>query len=108
MAESLVEYFEKGVFVKISEMVIDFIGHLFRETVRNVNKLLDEITSGINVDDNINSLEGVDFKLAVFLNRFETMRAVYKNDTGVFARLGNLRDDFLNFRKTFFRKVTVR
>ena len=90
------------------EMVIDFIGHLFRETVRNVNKLLDEITSGINVDDNINSLEGVDFKLAVFLNRFETMRAVYKNDTGVFARLGNLRDDFLNFRKTFFRKVTVR
>ena len=25
MAESLVEYFEKGVFVKISEMVIDFI-----------------------------------------------------------------------------------
>lgn len=25
MAESLVEYLEKGVFVKISEMVIDFI-----------------------------------------------------------------------------------
>lgn len=89
------------------EQVIKFLDHLFNETVRNMNKLLDDIRNHINTDDNINALTGMIYKLGIFLHHFENVRNVYKADSNVYARLDNIRDNFFNFRTTFFRKLIL-
>lgn len=89
------------------ERIISFLDHLFKETRRNVDLLLEDIYNGVNVDDNLDALRGVMYKLPIFLHRFDVMRSVYKSDTGVYAKLGNIRDNFFSFMGTFYRKVTV-
>jgi len=89
------------------ESVIRFLDHLFNETVKHMNRLLDDVRDNKDVDNNINALTGMIYKLGIFLHHFENIRNVYRSDSNVYARLGNIRDNFFNFRITFFRRLIL-
>ncbi len=87
--------------------IIIFLGILFSEVTRNVYILLDEIRNKINVDNNIHILQGLVYKVSVFLHNYETMRVVYKSDSGAYSKLGIIRDKFFMFLNTLFRDLTT-
>jgi len=87
--------------------IISFLEHMYNELVRNVKLILDEIRSNTNVDHNVSVLRGIICKLAVFLNKYENVRSVYKSDSSTYARLGNNRDKYNVFMDNFFRDVTI-
>ncbi len=89
------------------DKIIIFLGILFSEVTRNVYILLDEIRNKINVDNNIHILQGLVYKVSVFLHNYETMRIVYKSDSGAFSKLGIIRDKFFMFLNTLFRDLTT-
>lgn len=90
------------------ELIFCFLEHMYSELSRNVDSVLEEIESGINVDENLLILSNVIKKLAVFLHNYESMRFVYKDDSSMHAKLGNNRDKYHNFYNNFFRKVILK
>jgi len=90
------------------EFIFCFLEHMYSELSRNIDSVLDEIESGINVDENLLILSNVIKKLAVFLHNYESMRFVYKDDSSMHAKLGNNRDRYHNFYNNFFRKVILK
>lgn len=89
------------------EIIISFLEHVFKETDRNLHDLLRQINNGESVDNNISVLSNMMYKLSIFLHRYDNMRNVYKNDSGVHARLGNIRDNFFTFYNNMFRELTA-
>ena len=89
------------------ERIISFLENMYSEVVRNVYILLGEIRSKVNVDNNIYMLQGLIYKISVFLHNYEKMRVVYKSDSHTYSQLGLTRDKFFMFLNTFFRDVTT-
>jgi hypothetical protein len=87
--------------------IITFLENMYSEVVRNVYILLGEIRSKVNVDNNIYMLQGLIYKISVFLHNYEKMRVVYKSDSHTYSQLGLTRDKFFMFLNTFFRDVTT-
>lgn len=89
------------------ERIIIFLENMFSEVTRNVYILLGEIRNKVNVDNNIYMLQGLIYKISVFLHNYEKMRVVYKADSHTYSQLGLTRDKFFMFLNTFFRDVTT-
>lgn len=87
--------------------IISFLNHLYDETKRNVDIVLKNIRSNIDVDNNVYVLQGIVGKIFGFLHKYETMRNVYKSDSSAFARLGNNKEKFYTYIHTLFRDMTV-
>jgi len=88
--------------------IISFLDHLYYETERNIEIIINNIRVGNNIDTNISNLRGIIGKVYIFLHRYEIMRNVYKNDSSAFARLGIIRDKFYTFMDTFFRNMVIK
>lgn len=89
------------------DRIIVFLENLFSEVTRNVYVILSEIRNKVNIDNNIHILQGLIYKVSVFLHNYETMRVVYKSDSGAYSRLGINRDKFFMFLNTLFRDLTT-
>lgn len=89
------------------DKIINFLDHLYHETVRNLWKLLADIRAGIEIDTNVSVLQGLLGKINVFLHRYENMRNVYKSDSSAFARLGIIRDKYYTFLNTLYRDMVI-
>ena len=89
------------------EKIISFLEHLLLETKRNMLLIIANIRNGMDIDNNISKLLGFFTKLHVFLHKYDVVRAVYKSDTGTYARLGVIRDNFFTFSNTFFRDLVL-
>jgi hypothetical protein len=87
--------------------IITFLENMYSEVIRNVYILLGEIRNKVNVDNNIYMLQGLIYKISVFLHNYEKMRVVYKSDSHTYSQLGLTRDKFFMFLNTFFRDVTT-
>jgi len=89
------------------DKIFGYLEHMYSELVRNINLILLEIRTNVNVNKNVGILRGIICKLAVFLHKYENMRKAYESDSSMYARLGNNRDKFHIFLDDFFRDVTV-
>ncbi|ARF10289.1 hypothetical protein Hokovirus_1_168 [Hokovirus HKV1] len=93
---------------KKRENIISFLDHLFCETERNIWNILSDIRQNVNVDTNVCILQGLIYKIHIFLHRYENMRITYKEDSDTFTRLGLIRDKFFNFLNALFRDMVVK
>ena len=89
------------------DKIISFLDHLFLETKRNIDSLLIDIRSGVDVDTNVSDLENTIGNMMIFLHRYEVMRNVYVKDTGVHAKMGVTRNKFFNYRSALFRNMVI-
>src|SRR5690606_18641317 len=89
------------------DKIFGYLEHMYSELVRNINLILIEIRTNVNVNKNVGILRGIICKLAVFLHKYENMRKAYESDSSMYARLGNNRDKYHIFLDDFFRDVTV-
>ena len=89
------------------DQIIEFLENIYVEVTRHSSNILADIRSEINVDNNLSILQGLIYKISVFLHNYETMRVVYKHDSRAYSRLGLTRDKFFMFISTFFRDVIV-
>ena len=89
------------------DKIMSYLDHLLAETIRNIEAVLGEIRSGINVDNNVSVIEGMVCNMVIFLHRYENMRNVYKSDSSTHAKLGNIRNKFFTFKHTLFREMTI-
>lgn len=93
---------------KKRENIISFLDHLFSETERNIWNILADIRQNVNVDTNVCILQGLIYKIHIFLHRYENMRMTYKEDSDTFTRLGLIRDKFFTFLNALFRDIVVK
>lgn len=106
---------ENSIFVSVSrytsgqgrDKIMSFLNHLFLETKKNTILLLTDIRNGIDVDNKVSELENMISNMMIFLHRFDTMRNVYRADTGTHARLGVIRNRFYTFRQSLFRDLAI-
>lgn len=106
---------ENSIFVSVSrytsgqgrDKIMSFLNHLFLETKKNTILLLTDIRNGIDVDNKVSELENMISNMMIFLHRFDTMRNVYRTDTGTHARLGVIRNRFYTFRQSLFRDLAI-
>lgn len=90
------------------EKIMSFLNHLFDETKRNTLLLLTDIRNENDIDNKVSELENVVSNMMIFLHKFDTMRHVYKTDTGTHAKLGVIRNKFFTFRQSLFRDLAIR
>jgi len=89
------------------EKLMSFFNHLFKDTKRVVMALVQDIRNAVDVDNNVSTLENLVSYMIIFLHRYEVMRNVYRSDSGTFARLGVIRNDFFIFRASLFRDLSI-
>ncbi len=89
------------------KIILSYLEHLFNETKRLINVLLTDIDNGVDVDIKVSELENMISNMMIFLHKFDTMRNVYIDDTGIHARLGVIRNKFFTFRHSLFRKLAI-
>jgi hypothetical protein len=87
------------------DRIIAFLENMYSEVNRNIAILLEEIRGKINVDNNIYMLQGLIYKISVFLHNYEKMRVVYKSDSHTYSQLGLTRDKYFMFLNGFFRDI---
>lgn len=87
--------------------IISFLRHLYEETERHTQLLLEDIKKGKDVNENISEMENMISNMMVFLHKYDTMRNVYRADAGSFATLGVIRNRFFTFRNSLFRKLAL-
>lgn len=87
------------------DRIITFLENMYSEVNRNIKILLSEIRDKINVDNNIYMLQGLIYKISVFLHNYEKMRSVYKSDSHTYSQLGLTRDKYFMFLNGFFRDI---
>jgi hypothetical protein len=87
------------------DRIIAFLENMYSEVNRNIKILLAEIREKINVDNNIYMLQGLIYKISVFLHNYEKMRSVYKSDSHTYSQLGLTRDKYFMFLNGFFREI---
>lgn len=89
------------------DKIMDFLNHLFFETKRNTEEILQKIKDGVDIDNNVSVLENLISNMVIFLHRYDIMKNVYKSDSGTYSRLGIIRNKFFTFRHTLFRDMTI-
>jgi hypothetical protein len=89
------------------EEIIAFLEIMYNNIFKHGYRILSEIRSKQNVDNNICILNGLIYKIAIFLHNYETMRSVYKTNSDAYCKLGNNRDRFFMFMSNFFREMTT-
>lgn len=89
------------------EKIMSFLNHLFNESKRTTEKLIEDIRCGIDVDNKVSELENLLSNMVIFLHRYDVMRNVYKSDTGTHAKLGVIRNKFFTFKGTLIRKLAI-
>jgi hypothetical protein len=89
------------------EKIMSFLNHLFAESKRTTEKLVEDIRNGIDVDNKVSELENILSNMVIFLHRYDVMRNVYKSDTGTHAKLGVIRNKFFTFKGTLIRKLAI-
>lgn len=87
------------------DRIIIFLENMYSEVNRNIKILLTEIREKINIDNNIYMLQGLIYKISVFLHNYEKMRSVYKSDSHTYSQLGLTRDKYFMFLNGFFRDI---
>lgn len=87
------------------DRIITFLENMYSEVNRNIKIILSEIRDKINVDNNIYMLQGLIYKISVFLHNYEKMRSVYKSDSHTYSQLGLTRDKYFMFLNGFFRDI---
>jgi hypothetical protein len=87
------------------DRIIIFLENMYSEVNRNIAILLAEIRNKVNIDNNIYMLQGLIYKISVFLHNYEKMRSVYKSDSHTYSQLGLTRDKYFMFLNGFFRDI---
>ncbi|XWV24764.1 hypothetical protein QJ856_gp1019 [Tupanvirus deep ocean] len=104
---SYVVSFSRSMSGQGRDKIMSFLNHLFDETKRNILMLLADIRNGNDVDNKVSELENMVGNMVIFLHKFDTMRNVYKGDTGTHAKLGVIRNKFFTFRHSLFRDLAI-
>src|ERR1700733_123764 len=89
------------------EIIINFLEHMLEETRRNVDDLLKKISDKISVNDNLMNLYNFIYNMIIFIHNFDTMKDVYITDSGVYARLEIIRNNYRTFLENFYKRIIV-
>jgi hypothetical protein len=89
------------------DKIMDFLDHLFLETKRNTEDILEKIRGDVDVDNNVSVLENLITNMVIFLHRYDIMKSVYRSDSGTYSRLGIIRNKFFTFRHSLFRNMAI-
>nr|AEX62600.1 hypothetical protein mv_L395 [Moumouvirus Monve] len=99
--------FRRSMSGQSRDKIVVFLQHLFEETKRNHLKLLAEIRKGEDTANKMPELRDLFGNMIIFLHKYEVMRNVYKTDSGTYAKLGEIRNNFFHFRESFFKELCV-
>uniref|UniRef100_A0A6G6ABQ1 Uncharacterized protein n=1 Tax=Borely moumouvirus TaxID=2712067 RepID=A0A6G6ABQ1_9VIRU len=99
--------FRRSMSGQSRDKIVVFLQHLFEETKRNHLQLLAEIREDKDTANKMPELRDLFGNMIIFLHKYEVMRNVYKTDSGTYAKLGEIRNNFFHFRESFFKELCV-
>ena len=88
------------------DVLISFLDHMFHQIVNNVEIIIKNIKMGINVTSNRNDLGNIIFKIVVYINNFENIACIYKEDTHSYSRLINNKAKYEAFYREIFTHIS--
>lgn len=89
------------------DQIIDYLENLLIDIELNVDVILSEIRSKINIEKNVCKLDNLIQNISIFLHNYENFRSLYVSDSVAFSKFGNIKYNFETFIHSFFKNITT-
>lgn len=89
------------------EQIYEFLEHMYLSTTKYVDLIILELVDGLNVDTNTSKMSLLVYKLCVFEYSFDKIMVVYKKDSGIYAKMQTLKNNFMQFRENLMRRLII-